>query len=69
MGEYIKGVSPFLLTILSDIMSEQLFEPFRLVGGTNLAIRYNHRVSTDIDLFTDVPYGSLNFRQFEKWRT
>lgn len=67
MGEYISGVSPLLLEILSDIMHESLFEPFRLVGGTNLAIRYNHRESTDIDLFTDVAYGSLNFREFENW--
>lgn len=66
MGEYISGVSPLLLEILSDIMHESLFEPFRLVGGTNLAIRYNHRESTDIDLFTDVAYGSLNFK-FENW--
>ncbi|MDE5806536.1 MAG: nucleotidyl transferase AbiEii/AbiGii toxin family protein [Muribaculaceae bacterium] len=67
MGEYINGVSPLLLKILTDIMSERLFMPFRLVGGTNLAIRYNHRVSTDIDLFTDAPYGSLRFNEFEKW--
>ncbi len=33
-------------------MSEPLFDEFLLGGGTNLAIKYNHRVSTDIDLFS-----------------
>ena len=60
-------VSPLLLEILSDIMKDSLFDPFRLVGGTNLALRTNHRISTDIDLFTDAPYGSLNFRLYERW--
>lgn len=58
-------VSPLLLEILSDIMKDSLFDPFRLVGGTNLALRTNHRISTDIDLFTDAPYGSLNFRLYD----
>ena len=60
-------VSPLLLEILSDIMKDSLFDPFRLVGGTNLSLRTNHRISTDIDLFTDAPYGSLNFRLYERW--
>ena len=37
------------------------FNPFRLVGGTSLSLRYGHRMSDDIDLFTDAEYGSLNF--------
>ena len=61
------SVSPILLEILADIMRADLFNPFRLVGGTNLALRYNHRISTDIDLFTDYPYGSLPFNLFEDW--
>lgn len=44
-----------------------MFGCFRLVGGTNLALRFNHRISTDIDLFTDAEYGSLDFSQFENW--
>lgn len=44
-----------------------MFGCFRLVGGTNLALRFNHRISTDIDLFTDAEYGSLNFSIFETW--
>ena len=48
-------------------MSEPMFGCFRLVGGTNLALKFNHRISTDIDLFTDAEYGSLDFSLFEKW--
>lgn len=48
-------------------MTEPIFRCFRLVGGTNLALRFNHRISTDIDLFTDVEYGSLDFTRFQEW--
>ena len=60
-------VSPILTDILWDIMNDPLFMPFRLVGGTNLALRFKHRLSIDIDLFTDAEYGSLNFRNYENW--
>lgn len=29
---------------------------FPLVGGTNLSLRYGHRMSVDLDLFTNVPF-------------
>lgn len=56
-----------MLEILEDIMAEPMFRSFRLVGGTNLALRFDHRISTDIDLFTDAEYGSLDFSVFEQW--
>ena len=42
-------------------MGMEEFAPFRLVGGTSLSLRYGHRMSDDIDLFTDAEYGSLDF--------
>lgn len=60
-------VSDLLIHILSDIMNDKLFSPFRLVGGTNLALQFSHRTSTDIDLFTDSEYGSLDFKEFFNW--
>ena len=48
-----KTVTPLLKNTLQQLMSEPLFVPFRLVGGTNLSLRYGHRLSIDIDLFTD----------------
>lgn len=60
-------VDPKLDMILNDIMSEHMFDDFRLVGGTNLALRAGHRISTDIDLFTDNEYGSVDFGRLEEW--
>ena len=60
-------VNPLLARILRELMEEPLFTPFRLVGGTNLSLRYGHRKSVDIDLFTDAEYGSLDFLQFEDY--
>ena len=36
------------------------FNDFRLVGGTSLSLQIGHRLSIDIDLFTDVIYDSIN---------
>lgn len=52
-------VSPLLKNILSTLIAEPLFSPFRLVGGTNISLRLGHRKSIDIDLFTDAQYDSL----------
>lgn len=59
-------VTPHLKEILEWLISEETFSPFNLVGGTNLSLRFGHRKSDDIDLFTDVQYGSLDFNQIEE---
>ena len=64
---HYETVSPMLKDILCELMENELFSPFRLVGGTNLSLRYGHRKSVDIDLFTDAAYGSLDFTVFENW--
>ena len=45
------AVSSELKEILTEILTVFGSELFYLAGGTNLALKYNHRVSTDIDLF------------------
>lgn len=62
---HYETVTPRLLSILKDLMRNPLFDPFRLVGGTSLSLRLGHRISADIDLFTDAAYGSLDFSLFE----
>jgi len=42
-------------------MSEDVLADFRLVGGTALSLQLGHRMSDDIDLFTDANYGSIDF--------
>lgn len=64
---HYETVTPLLVNSLLKIMGEDLFAPFRLVGGTNLSLRYGHRKSDDIDLFTDAEYGSLDFSHFENY--
>jgi predicted nucleotidyltransferase component of viral defense system len=58
---YWNTVKPLLKEILIDLMNEDLFSSFRLVGGTSLSLQIGHRISVDIDLFTDANYGSIDF--------
>ena len=60
-------ITPLLKETLYTLMEESLFTPFRLVGGTNLSLRLGHRLSVDIDLFTDAPYDSLDYKSFENF--
>lgn len=62
---YWNTVSPLLKEILIDLMQEELFSPFRLVGGTALSLQIGHRMSVDIDLFTDADYGSIDFEKIK----
>ncbi len=65
MSLHYNTITPLLKSSLEKLMSENSFIPFRLVGDTNLSLRYGHRLSDDIDLFTDDEYGSLDFKLFE----
>ncbi len=58
-------ISEQLRTVLRALMSEPLFAPFRLVGGTAISLQRGHRVSVDIDLFTDAAYGSVDFKAID----
>lgn len=64
---HYETVTPLLKEVLNDIMANLIFEPFYLVGGTSLSLRLGHRISVDIDLFTNAPYGSLDFSVYEKF--
>ena len=48
-------------------MEAKEFEGFRLVGGTSLSLQLGHRESVDIDLFSDLPYGSINFGDIDAY--
>lgn len=61
MKLYYATVSPLLLDILKTLMSSSEFSMFRLVGGTALSLFRGHRMSVDIDLFTDEEYGTVDF--------
>lgn len=43
---HYETVTPLLRETLGVLMQEELFSPFRLVGGTNLSLRYGHENRT-----------------------
>ncbi len=61
MELYYNTVTPILKKTLLLLMREECFSPFRLVGGTSLSLQLGHRISVDIDLFTDADYGAIDF--------
>ncbi|MEA3461731.1 MAG: nucleotidyl transferase AbiEii/AbiGii toxin family protein [Bacteroidota bacterium] len=64
---FYETVSPLLKSFLELLMKEEIFDVFRLVGGTALSLQLGHRKSDDIDLFTEVEYGSVDFDTIEDY--
>jgi predicted nucleotidyltransferase component of viral defense system len=64
---YYKTVNNLLKEVLLQLMAAKVFENFRLVGGTSLSLQIGHRESIDIDLFSDVDYGEIDFDTIEKY--
>ena len=62
---HYETVSELLKISLLKLMHLEEFKPFKLVGGTALSLQIGHRLSVDIDLFTDEPYGSIDFNKLE----
>lgn len=50
------AVESATLALLKKICALQPFENFALGGGTNLALRLGHRLSVDLDFFTNTAY-------------
>ncbi len=50
------AVYPKTLELLKRLMQEECLMPFNLVGGTALALQIGHRISVDIDLFSDINF-------------
>jgi Domain of unknown function (DUF1814). len=62
---HFETVTPRLREVLEDMMSERMFAPFGLAGGTSLSLRLGHRMSIDMDLLTNARYASLDFKRYE----
>ena len=50
---HYETISPDCRELLTELMRMPELKRFRLVGGTALSLQFGHRVSVDIDLFTD----------------
>lgn len=55
---HIHTVENKTLALLQKMMQIPELSAFALVGGTNLSLRYGHRISVDLDLFTNEPFDS-----------
>lgn len=49
---YTSTVEPHTFSILKKLMAIEKLQSFYLVGGTCLSLRYGHRKSIDLDLFS-----------------
>lgn len=64
---YYTTVNDVLKNSLLQVMKSNVFNDFRLVGGTALSLQIGHRESIDIDLFSDSEYGTINFDAIENY--
>ncbi len=49
-------VEPSTLVLLRELLKIPELSHFYLVGGTNLSLRYGHRISIDLDLFSNIDF-------------
>lgn len=62
----MSAVSEVLLQTIKELQSLPSLSQFALAGGTNLAFRFNHRESQDIDLFCPEIVGIKHLETIEK---
>lgn len=61
---HIKTVEPGTLSLITSLQSKKYLEQFLLVEGTALSLQIGHRMSVDIDLFTNVRFDVTNLLNF-----
>lgn len=54
-----KAVGKSQIELLKKLMSLEELSEYCLVGGTNLALRYEHRISIDLDIFRYNPSANI----------
>ncbi len=64
MSLHFETVSEELASLLHKLMAAAELENFYLVGGTALALRFGHRKSIDLDLFTHHPFEASRLSQW-----
>lgn len=53
---YTNTVKPATYALLKKLMQIEELSDFAIVGGTNLSLKLGHRISIDLDLFTNKPF-------------
>ena len=59
----IGTVEPHSFQVLKNLMQIPALNSFYLVGGTCLSLRYGHRTSVDLDLFSVTDFDNLQLNQ------
>lgn len=57
---YTQTITGATLGLLKRLMARPELTQFALVGGTNLSLRFGHRRSIDLDLFTSEPFDHFS---------
>ncbi|MDP4286183.1 MAG: nucleotidyl transferase AbiEii/AbiGii toxin family protein [Bacteroidota bacterium] len=60
---YSETVNAKTLDLIKELMEDEQFKDFVLVGGTSLSLQIGHRKSIDIDLFTDRSFNAENIKK------
>lgn len=64
---YTETVTPQCMACLKRLMEIPELGHFYLVGGTALSLRYGHRSSEDIDLFTDKDFDNSELEKIVRF--
>ncbi|MBP5365448.1 MAG: nucleotidyl transferase AbiEii/AbiGii toxin family protein [Bacteroidales bacterium] len=65
---HTETVIPTTLGLLRTFMTDPNLKALYLVGGTSLSLRLGHRMSIDLDLFSDVDFNSERMREYMEKR-
>lgn len=61
---HYETIAPTTRELLTQLMSDVRLQDFILVGGTSLALQLGHRLSVDLNLFTDTDFNEEEFRAY-----
>ena len=61
---HYETIAPATRELLNSLMSDDRLQDLVLVGGTSLALQLGHRISVDLDLFTDSDFNEDALRAY-----
>lgn len=61
---HYETIAPATRELLSKLMSDDHLQDFVLVGGTSLALQLGHRLSVDLDLFSETDFNEEELRAY-----
>jgi len=61
---YKETIEPNTLELLKKLQNSEMLKGFYLAGGTSLALQIGHRISIDLDLFTQNDFDTNEMLEF-----